>query len=152
MYCRFNHVWLFVAPWTVACQDPLTMEFSRQEYWSDPGIEPNLLHLPALADRFGPLLPNQWSHLPGAEGGDTAGAGQRPPCFALRVLWYSLSHKAAAQGTGLSGFKSLLCHLPAAWPGASFFLSYILTCRMEIWIVFTSQNYDAGEIKHVKSV
>ena len=21
-------------PWTVACQDPLSMEFSRQEYWS----------------------------------------------------------------------------------------------------------------------
>ena len=37
--------------WTVACQAPLSMEFSRQEYWSglpcpppgdlpDPGIEP----------------------------------------------------------------------------------------------------------------
>ena len=23
-----------VAPWTVACQSPLSMEFSRQEYWS----------------------------------------------------------------------------------------------------------------------
>ena len=41
----------FAAPWTVACQTPLSMEFSRQEYWSglqfpspgdlpDPGIEP----------------------------------------------------------------------------------------------------------------
>ena len=40
-----------VTPWTVACQDPLSMEFSRQEYWSvlpfpspgdlsNPGIEP----------------------------------------------------------------------------------------------------------------
>ena len=39
-------------PWTVACQDPLSMGFSRQEYWSglpfpspgvlpDPGIEPS---------------------------------------------------------------------------------------------------------------
>ena len=38
-------------PWTVACQAPLSMEFSRQEYWSglpfpspgglpDPGIKP----------------------------------------------------------------------------------------------------------------
>jgi len=23
----------FVIPWTVACQIPLSMEFSRQEYW-----------------------------------------------------------------------------------------------------------------------
>ena len=25
---------LFVTPWTVAYKDPLSMEFSRQEYWS----------------------------------------------------------------------------------------------------------------------
>ena len=25
---------LFVAPWTVVCQAPLSLEFSRQEYWS----------------------------------------------------------------------------------------------------------------------
>ena len=24
-----------MAPWTVACQAPLLMEFSRQEYWSE---------------------------------------------------------------------------------------------------------------------
>ena len=29
-----SHVWLFAAPWTVYCQAPLFMEFSRQEYWS----------------------------------------------------------------------------------------------------------------------
>ena len=44
-------VWHFETPWTVAHQAPLSMEFSRQEYWSglpfpspgdlpDPGIEP----------------------------------------------------------------------------------------------------------------
>ena len=46
---------LFVTPWTVACQTPLYMEFSRQEYWSglpfptpgylpDLGIEPGSLY------------------------------------------------------------------------------------------------------------
>ena len=45
-------------PWTVAHQAPLSMEFSRQEYWSglpfpspgdlpDPGIEPGSLALQA---------------------------------------------------------------------------------------------------------
>ena len=29
-----SHVPLFVTPWTIACQAPLSMEFSRQEYWS----------------------------------------------------------------------------------------------------------------------
>ena len=39
----FSRVQLFVTPWTVACQASLSMEFSRQEYWSglpfpSPGI------------------------------------------------------------------------------------------------------------------
>ena len=25
---------IFVTPWTLTCQAPLSMEFSRQEYWS----------------------------------------------------------------------------------------------------------------------
>ena len=32
--CVLSHVWLFTTPWTVACHAPLSMEFSRQEYWS----------------------------------------------------------------------------------------------------------------------
>ena len=49
-------------PWTVAHQAPLSMGFSRQEYWgglpfpspgdlTDPGIEPASLTSPALAGR-----------------------------------------------------------------------------------------------------
>ena len=30
----FSHVLLCVTPWTIARQAPLSMEFSRQEYWS----------------------------------------------------------------------------------------------------------------------
>ena len=29
-----HRVWLFATPWTVAHQDPLSLEFSRQEYCS----------------------------------------------------------------------------------------------------------------------
>ena len=29
-----SRVRLFATPWTVACQDPPSTEFSRQEYWS----------------------------------------------------------------------------------------------------------------------
>ena len=29
-----SHVWIFVTPWTVACQTPPSMGFSREEYWS----------------------------------------------------------------------------------------------------------------------
>ena len=43
----FSRVQLFATPWTVALQVPLSMGFSRQEYWSglpfpSPGDLPNL--------------------------------------------------------------------------------------------------------------
>ena len=67
MLSHFSHVQLFAIPWTVACQAPLFMEFSRQDYWNglpfpssgnlpDPGIEPRS---PALQADFLP------SELPG---------------------------------------------------------------------------------------
>ena len=33
-FSRFSHIQLFVTPWPVAHKAPLSMEFSRQEYWS----------------------------------------------------------------------------------------------------------------------
>ena len=65
--CVLTHVQLFAIPWIVACQAPLSMGFSRQEYWSglpfptpedlpDPGIEtlpsPTSLVSLALAGGF----------------------------------------------------------------------------------------------------
>ena len=42
----------FVTPWTVASQAPLSMEFSRQEYWSTlPFPTPGDLPSPGIAPR-----------------------------------------------------------------------------------------------------
>ena len=59
MLSHFSHVRLFVTLWTVAHQAPLSMGFSRQEYWSglpipspgglpDPVIKPVSPVSPAL--------------------------------------------------------------------------------------------------------
>ena len=58
----------FTTPWTVAHQAPLSMGFSRQEYWSEsscpppedipyPGINPVSLMSPALVGVSLPLVP-----------------------------------------------------------------------------------------------
>ena len=39
-----SHVWLLVTPWTAAYQTPLSMGFSRQEYWSGVPL-PSLQYL-----------------------------------------------------------------------------------------------------------
>ena len=44
-----SYVWLFVTPWTVAHKVPLSMEFSRQEYWSRlPFLSPGDLPYPGI--------------------------------------------------------------------------------------------------------
>ena len=76
---HFSRVQLFAIPWTIDCQAPLSLGFSRQEYWSelpcppagdlpDPGLEPKSPASPVLAGRFinaeppgKPLMPaNCW--------------------------------------------------------------------------------------------
>ena len=63
MLSCFSCVPLFAMPWIVACQAPLSVGFSRQEYWSvlpcpppgdllGPGIEPVSLMSPALSGEF----------------------------------------------------------------------------------------------------
>ena len=64
----FSCVQLFVTPWMVASKAPLSIEFSRQEYWSglpfptpgdlpDPGIELMSLASSAMAGRFFTTVP-----------------------------------------------------------------------------------------------
>ena len=66
MLSHFNHVWLFVTLWTVTHQTSLSMEYSRQEYWSElpipfpgflpnPGIEPGSPELQAVSLTMEPL-------------------------------------------------------------------------------------------------
>jgi len=58
-----SHAQLFATPWTVTYQVPLSLGFSRQEYWSglpclqqgtlpNPGIKPTSLTSPAWAGSF----------------------------------------------------------------------------------------------------
>ena len=62
-----SHVRLFAIPWIVACQAPLSMEFSRKEYWSglpfpspghlpNSGIKSESLALKEETDRTGSIL------------------------------------------------------------------------------------------------
>ena len=71
--CVLSCIQLFVTPWATACQAPVSMEFSRQEYWSelsfpspgdlpDPRIEPMSLASPALAGRFLTTAPSGKPH------------------------------------------------------------------------------------------
>ena len=66
--CTRSHGWLFAIWWTVAHQAPLSVGFSRQEYWrrlpfpppgdlSNPGIEATSLVSPALASEFFTMVP-----------------------------------------------------------------------------------------------
>ena len=75
MLNRFSHVQLFVTPWTIVCQAPLSMGFSRQEHWS------------GLVCLSSGIFPTQGSNLcvlrlPASEGG----------FFTTSVTWEALSY------------------------------------------------------------
>ena len=89
-------VWLFVIPWTIAHQAPLSMRFHRQEYWSGlpfpspgdlplPGIEPGS---PALHADSSPTEP---SGKPRYQFARRDASCQHPekPC---RYLWMTGQH------------------------------------------------------------
>ena len=56
MCYSLSRVQFFATPQTVACQAPLSMGFSRQEYWSGlPFTSPGDLPNPAIEPRSPPL-------------------------------------------------------------------------------------------------
>ena len=62
-----SYTQLFATPWTVACQAPLSMEFSRPEYWS------------------GQLVPSP---------GNFPSQGSNPVLLQCRRILYCLSHQS----------------------------------------------------------
>ena len=97
--CVLSHlgcVQLFATPWTVAQKAPLSMEFSRQEFWSglpflplgdlpDPGLEPESLTIPALAGNSCVSLP------PAPPGKPARIQASSPKKYAVWPLWMSSS-------------------------------------------------------------
>ena len=101
-------------PWTVACQAPLSMEFSRQEYWSglllpspgdlpDPGIEPWSPTLQAdslLSESPRPVVKNPPRRL--RKRGSIPGTGQSPGGGNGNPLQYSCLGNSKDRGAGWS--------------------------------------------------
>ena len=96
-----SHVRLFVTPWTVAHQVPLSKEFSRQEYWSglpcpspgdlsDPGIKPRS---PALgADSLTSEPPGYMFYRVSNEENTLGGLWKETGLAEIRVLLFFQNH------------------------------------------------------------
>ena len=74
MLSRFSHVWIFATLWTIACQAPLSMGFSKQESWSElpcsppgnlpnPGTGTHISYISSIGGRGSlPLVPTEKAH------------------------------------------------------------------------------------------
>ena len=108
-----SRVWLFVTPWTWAHQAPLSIGFSRSEYWSGlpypspedlpyPGIEPRS---PALQANF---LPTEPQGKPKNTGKGSLSLLQwilptqelNQGLLHCRQMLYHLNHQGSPQGRG----------------------------------------------------
>ena len=117
----FHHVRLFVTLWTAACQAPLSMGFSRQEYQSglpfpapgdlpDPGIDPSSPASPALQADSSLLRPDarKWNRALGCELAQRDGGQNRGQGWLLGGSW-ACCHSAC-------------CRILARYDSASIFL------------------------------
>ena len=130
-------------PWTVACQAPLSVEFSRQEYWRglpfpspgdlpDPGIKQGLLHLPfeppcnpgdltrtqsiRLSCTLGKV--QSWTLPPPPGPTTTAWKGEKQPgssCSGNRAMPRGCTHRGPSW-TRAKGIKALCCDWQVAKP------------------------------------
>ena len=104
MLCHFSHVWLSVILWTVAHQAPLSIGFTRQEYWSglpcppsgdlpNLGIESVSLISSALAVGFLPLAPLGKPNLftPGIYNGSAVFCSERTLYQLLLLIFRQMS-------------------------------------------------------------
>ena len=98
-----NPVWLFATPWTVACHIPLSVGFSRQEYWSglpfpsprdlpNPGIEPRS---PSTPGRLFTVWATREAHCLKAEAVMKKNTERRKIFVVL--LWCSVQFNSVAQ-------------------------------------------------------
>ena len=106
MLSRFSCVWLFMTPWTVAHQAPLSMGFPRQEYWRNlpfPSISSVQFSLSVVSDS---LRPYESQHA-------------RPPCPSLTPGDHSNSRPSSqwchpAISSSVVPFSSCPQSLPAS--------------------------------------
>ena len=116
-----SHAQLFTTPWTVVCQAPLSMEFSRQDYWSglscpppwdlpDPGVKLASLMSPALA---GSSLPLVSPRKPGSSGYSMLNVWRNYQTISKVASWVYIpttlftNNGVLVGGVGFSFFTSL---------------------------------------------
>ena len=98
-----SHVWVFAIPWTVVCQAPLSMRFSRQEYW-------NGLPFPSPAAKSLQSCPTLCNPIDGSPPGSPV-----PGTLQARILeWIAISFSNA--GKWKVKVKSLSRVRPSATP------------------------------------
>ena len=117
-----NHVWLFATPWTVACHIPLSVGFSRQEYWSglpfpsprdlpNPGIEPRS---PSTPGRLSTVWATREAHCLKAEAVMKKNTERRKIFVVL--LWCSVQFSRSVVSDSLQPHKSQHTRPPCPSP------------------------------------
>ena len=141
--------WLFVTPWTVAYQAPLSMGFSRKEYWSglpfpSPGSPPN----PGIKPRCPALQPDA---LPSEPPGKSSVCYCRYYNSECLCAYSCISHSdhclwaKILDGKLLAYFTSLN-YLHGPTPGSS-----PSNSSLSLWPLLEGASPDSGLLSHTRA-
>ena len=106
-----SHVWLFATPWTVAHQAPLSMGFSRREYWS--GLPFPYQQAGSPEDPTESSLPESWVSVPWTE---------------PEVLWVSRAEEQSTAPPSPCGPEAVASHLHFRLWGCTLEMTTITAC------------------------
>ena len=157
-----SRVWLFATPWTVVYQAPLSMEFSRQEYWSGLPF-PSPVHesekwkwsRSAVSDPQQPHGP-QLSRLlrPWDFPGKSTGVGCH--CLLRSLHYYSVITGSYLSKMAWTLKHSNLCSFSATWrlilnnsdsPSSKNFPDHFRTvCYTLLWVIFLPYGLEHVDI------
>ena len=128
MLSCFSHVWFCVTLWTVAHQAPLSMEFTRQEYWSR-------LPFPSSGDLPDPESKRLSLKSPALVGG----------FFTTNAIWKVLLNAATAAAKSLQSCDPI-DRSPQGSP-----IPGVLQARTQEWVAISFSNAWKWKVK-VKSL
>ena len=150
---------LFAAPWTIAFQAPLSMEFSRQEYWSglpflspgglpNPGIEPGSPVLQADALPSEPPGKPLWYHFLNDLGFPGSLAGKESSCSVGDLVSIPGLGRSPGEGKGYtlqySGLENsmdcIIYGVTKSWTGPSDF-HFTSLFKQSIFILYSNTHY-----------
>ena len=131
MVCVYSVVWLSTIPWTVPHQAPLSMEFSRQEYWNGFSYKWSTSKKKKILKKYKKLAPGSAVNLGLCLLAAVSGEWKELPSFPQKMSGRSIVNCHWRRGILFLNMFCVIQHFPCE--DAAFVSCKIILMEMRYW-------------------